>query len=66
MNFQKEVNPVTNMRRSQEKPSTEETKSNRETAPSLPRKKRKSNVEKSLEVIFAKFEQSSAAEFERY
>ena len=30
------------------------------------RKKRKSNVEKSLEVIFAKFEQSSAAEFERY
>ncbi|XP_046861921.1 uncharacterized protein LOC124455277 [Xenia sp. Carnegie-2017] len=66
MNFQKEVNPVTNMRRSQEKPSTEETKSNRETAPSLPRKKRKSNVEKSLEVIFAKFGQSSAAEFERY
>jgi hypothetical protein len=31
----------------------------------LPKRKTKSNVEKSLDVVFDKFKQSSATEFER-
>ena len=51
---------------SQEKMSNQKKTSNQEKTSHSARKRKKSNVEKSLEAVFEKFERVSTTEFERF
>jgi hypothetical protein len=48
-----------------EKLCTPKNEAKKEKVPDVPKRKKKSNIEKSLELVFDQFKQSAAVDFER-